>query len=351
MSKSDLTVRLKTGTPRIVYVHRFVNSLIEFTNHFTEEKKRLEAASSSVLKDTADLAQTVYDKAFRIKLDLEISAPSLVIPKNSMSDQVIYANLGQMKIANDFKLVEADKGKAILDSLNLKIQDVNVTRAILDDHGQSKAECHLLEPSVMELDLVRNLTPLLKTDQPGLEVNGKIVRLEASLGQADVQMCYEILFGNFGEVDAAAKKVSRPSSATKSRGRKLSKQGRLSKQSSRASSVQSRSGNRSGNRSRRVSGSDNAVAKAAVSKPAEKLVTFKAEFSIESVCAQLYSDRIQLTSGLVKRDPRSNLAKFELLTMNVKLKMLSDGDMTFHANMMDCILDDSRQISTGAIVR
>ncbi|XP_063715273.1 intermembrane lipid transfer protein VPS13C-like isoform X3 [Symsagittifera roscoffensis] len=347
MDKFDLKVQLKTGTPRVVYVHRWVQSLIDFANHFQEEMKRFEEASSNALKNTADLAQTVYQKAFRIKLDLEILAPSVFIPKNSQAAEVIYANLGHMKIENKFKAVAVTGGNAILDGLTLKLKDVKVSRALLDDNGGIKAECHLLDPSVMEIDVVRNLTPLLKTDQSGIEINGKIVRLEAGLGQADVQMVYEILFGNFGEVVKAKPVPKKRPTSSSSRGRRRSRQLKTSKQSSRASSVQSRSGEKSS----KVSNTGDASNEIEQSVSTEKLVTFKASFSIESVCAQLFSDRIELVSGLVKRDPRSNLAKFELLTMNVRMRMYSDEDMEFHANMMDCILDDSRKISTGAIVR
>ncbi len=342
MTKNDLAVRLKTGTPRLVYVHRFVNSLIEFSNNFQEEKKKLESVGSSVARNTSELAQTVYQKAFRIKVDLSISAPSLIVPQNSQSEHVVHANLGHLEISNSFKTASAISGrKAILDCLNLQLQDVKVSRALLGEDGSIKAECHLLEPSVMQLHLVRNLTPMIMKEKSGVEINGQIVKLVASLGQADMQLVYEILLGNFGEVPQQ-KKISKTS--RKSRSRRSSGQGRMSR-GSRSSSVHSRGEVKLSSPVSNKGDVSNA------SEEPEKLTTLKAAFGIEAVSVQLFSDRIDLTSGLAKRDLNSSLAKFELITMNVATESFSDGSMNFSANMMDCILDDSRKISNGAIVR
>ena len=342
MEKSDLTCKLKTGTPRVVYIHRWVDSVLQFMSHFQAAQQKLKDVGSSAARGTADLANIVHEKAFRIKLDLEISAPFVVIPQNSHSNHVLYANLGQLNVCNVFRKINLESQLAVLDSMNVKLDDVKVTRALIDDKGYVAAECHLLEPSVMSIDVTRNLTPKLYKEQSGIEINGRIVNLTTNVGQADIQLIFEILLGNFGEVTPKAEaKPPKKRKSSHSRGRSPHKKGGSS---SRGSSVQSRGDTSFAS----LEGQGSAVES---DKAAEKLVTLKAFFEIQSVCAQLFSDRIKLQSGLETRDLKASLGKFELHSLRLNTVMHSDGDMVFHADMMNMTLDDTRATNNSSIVR
>ena len=341
MEKSDLMCKLKTGTPRVVYIHRWVDSALQFLSHFQAAQQKLKDVGSSAARGTADLANIVHEKAFRIKLDLEISAPFVVIPQNSHSTHVLYANLGHLNVKNMFQKIDVESQLAVLDSMNVKLDDVKVTRALIDDKGYVAAECHLLEPSVMSIDVIRNLTPKLYKEQSGIEINGKITNLTTSVGQADIQLVYEILLGNFGEVKPKPAAAPKKRKSSISRGRSHHKKGA----SSRGSSVQSRG---DGNLSIASTADESFVES---DKVVEKLVTLKASFEIQSVCAQLFSDRIKLEKGLATRDMNASLGKFELISLRVNTTMHSDGDMVFHADMVNCTLDDTRTVNNSSIVR
>ena len=68
----------------------------------------------------------------RIKLDVCIDAPEIIVPLQSTSDEVILADLGKLRLANSF-YVPAAEANAIAELYDIKLTDFKVTRCIETD--------------------------------------------------------------------------------------------------------------------------------------------------------------------------------------------------------------------------
>lgn len=74
--------------------------------------------------------QELHKNATRIKLDVSIEAPEVVVPLRSDSDDVIVADLGKLKLVNSFYLVPQE-GRAITESYDIRLSNLQVSRYIM----------------------------------------------------------------------------------------------------------------------------------------------------------------------------------------------------------------------------
>lgn len=75
----------------------------------------------------SQLQEQLYKNALRIKLDVSIVAPEIVVPLHSDSDEVIVADLGMLTLSNTFHTVPAEK-RAMGEEHNVKLSNLQVTR-------------------------------------------------------------------------------------------------------------------------------------------------------------------------------------------------------------------------------
>ncbi|KAL8611447.1 hypothetical protein ACOMHN_014502 [Nucella lapillus] len=102
----DLSLTLKMSSIRYVHTNRFQSELVAFCQHFLQLQDvlgRMRAASAG---------QKINDKATRgsrIKLDIEADSPILLIPESSRTDHVLVADLGRLRLTNQF-IVDGERG-------------------------------------------------------------------------------------------------------------------------------------------------------------------------------------------------------------------------------------------------
>ncbi|XP_076466689.1 LOW QUALITY PROTEIN: intermembrane lipid transfer protein VPS13D-like [Babylonia areolata] len=102
----DLSLTLKMSSIRYVHTNRFQSELVAFCQHFLQLQDvlgRMRAASAG---------QKINDKATRgarIKLDIEADSPILLIPESSRTDHVLVADLGRLRLTNQF-IMDGEKG-------------------------------------------------------------------------------------------------------------------------------------------------------------------------------------------------------------------------------------------------
>lgn len=71
--------------------------------------------------------QEQHKNGTRIKLDVSIEAPEIVVPLKSSSDDVILADLGKLKLSNSFYVVPSEK-TAIAEAYDIKLSNLQVSR-------------------------------------------------------------------------------------------------------------------------------------------------------------------------------------------------------------------------------
>ncbi|PRD18011.1 UNVERIFIED_CONTAM: Vps13c [Trichonephila clavipes] len=106
MSAVDMSVVVSFGRMKIIFLNKFVSSLLFFLDHFQAAKDKVVEASAAAAEIAKQNMEEVYEKSVRILLNIVIEAPVIVTPQNSSSDNAVVADLGVLKILNKFSLSE-----------------------------------------------------------------------------------------------------------------------------------------------------------------------------------------------------------------------------------------------------
>ncbi|XP_041061622.1 vacuolar protein sorting-associated protein 13D [Carcharodon carcharias] len=95
----DMRVSLQMASVQYVHTQRFQAEVVAFIQNFTQLQdvlgRQRAAIEGQAVRDRAQ-------RASRILLDIEAGAPVLLIPESSKSNQLIVANLGKLKVKNQF---------------------------------------------------------------------------------------------------------------------------------------------------------------------------------------------------------------------------------------------------------
>lgn len=78
-----------------------------------------------------EAVQKLQEKAPRVRLKIDMSAPKIVVPQSSKSQNVLLADFGHLKIQNSFEMPGKNSASgfpAVLDSMSIKLSDLKVTR-------------------------------------------------------------------------------------------------------------------------------------------------------------------------------------------------------------------------------
>ena len=67
------------------------------------------------------------ENASRIKLDISIDAPEVVVPLGACSEEVIVADLGMLKLSNSFHLVPSEE-RAMAEAYDITLTKLQVSR-------------------------------------------------------------------------------------------------------------------------------------------------------------------------------------------------------------------------------
>ncbi|MCJ8741597.1 hypothetical protein PDJAM_G00072560 [Pangasius djambal] len=95
----DMKVSLQMASVQYVHTQRFQTEVVAFIQHFTQLQDVLGRQRAAV---EGQAVREHPQRASRVLLDIEAGAPVLLIPESSHSKRLIVANLGQLKVRNNF---------------------------------------------------------------------------------------------------------------------------------------------------------------------------------------------------------------------------------------------------------
>ena len=85
---------------RVVFLMKYVRDLLDFIDPFTNMKEYVMELSAEASEKTISMAKDLYFSATRVKLDIAMSAPVVIIPIHSESNTTFEANLGKLILNN-----------------------------------------------------------------------------------------------------------------------------------------------------------------------------------------------------------------------------------------------------------
>ena len=207
MSAVDTIIKLNMGQMRAVFLYRFVMDILSFVDQFEDAKHAIVEAGIAA-KDKAVAAATEYSKHnSRNKLNITIRAPVIVVPVDSNSQLALLVDLGEIRIFNTFYILNKQKqhGKhaVITDDMTIRLSDLKVFKALINDGKDIAAQRALVKPMNLKLNIVRNLT---SGDHsiPDIAIKGMLQTITMVMSEEDVSVALKILQGNIAEGQARA---------------------------------------------------------------------------------------------------------------------------------------------------
>ncbi|XP_062947628.1 intermembrane lipid transfer protein VPS13C isoform X2 [Cynocephalus volans] len=318
MSKVDGKLSLKVGCIQIVYVHKFFMSLLNFLNNFQTAKEALSAATVQAAERAASSMKDLAQKSFRLSMDINLKAPVIIIPQSSVSPNAIIADLGLIRIENQFSLVPMKHNYSlppVIDKMNIQLTQLKLSRTILQD-GLPQQDIEILEPVNMLLSIQRNLSVTWYVQIPGMEIKGKLKPMQVALSEDDLTVLMKILLENLGEASSQPSPTQSVQEALKVRKEGIpSAPDHLKEQEDLTDSKLS----------------------------VDQSVTLQFDFHFESLSIVLYNNDVNQESKLSFHNDNFHLGELRLHLMASTGKMFKDGSMNVSVKLKTCTLDDLRE--------
>uniref|UniRef100_A0A8C0J7X0 Vacuolar protein sorting 13 homolog C n=1 Tax=Chelonoidis abingdonii TaxID=106734 RepID=A0A8C0J7X0_CHEAB len=317
MSKVDGKMCLKVGCIQIVYLHKFFMSLLNFLNNFQAAKEALSAATVQAAEMAASSMKDFAKKSFRLSMDINLKAPVVVIPESSVSHNALVADLGLIRVQNEFKLDFTDKSSVppVIDNMAVQLTHLKLSRyKLLIIPITSQPDVEILQPVNLVLSVQRNLAAAWYHEIPAIGIKGDLKPMQIALSEDDLTVLMKILLDNLG--DASSQSSATQQTLQEAQKRKKEKDHGLTSEQ------------------REISASQ---------PPVEYYSTLKFDFNFESLSIVLYSNDHNQQSLLSLHSDNLRLGELRLHLMASSGKMFSDGSMDVNIKLKTCTLDDLRE--------
>ncbi|KAI1239929.1 hypothetical protein IHE44_0011368 [Lamprotornis superbus] len=329
MDVVDNRIYLTVGCIQVVFVNKFVSSILAFINNFQAAKEALTEATVRTAEKAATGVKGLAERSSRLALDINIKAPVVIIPQSAMSANVLVADLGLITVKNQFftaKTKTRCSVPPVIDSMTVKLSELKLYRSYYEQDSL-QTEVQLLQPVSLEVAVERNLAAAWYNEVPDIEISGRLKPMNLILSQEDITTILRTLNENAGEGSGASTALPESKAST-----------------SHSSEMHGTSQHSAG-----VTVVTSAVVE--LHSPMKIKTTLKLDFRFDSLTLVLYSPNSKQVNSLDQRDELLKLAEFKLVLMSAALKMLSDGSMNASVKLANCTLDDKRQLIQKATPR
>ncbi|KAM5178815.1 intermembrane lipid transfer protein VPS13C isoform 1-T1 [Callospermophilus lateralis] len=208
MSKVDAVLSLNVGCIQIVYLHKFLMSLLNFMNNFQTAKEALSAATAQAAEKAATSVKDLAQRSLRVSFYIDLKAPVIIIPQSSISTNAVVVDLGLIRVQNHFSLVSGEDSlnPPVIDRMDVQLTKLKLSRTIIQP-GISHPDIQLLHPINLEFSVNRNLAANWYHKVPVVEIKGHLDSMNVSLNQEDLNLLFSILGENLGEATEDLDKV------------------------------------------------------------------------------------------------------------------------------------------------
>ncbi|XP_024132153.1 vacuolar protein sorting-associated protein 13A isoform X3 [Oryzias melastigma] len=318
MSNVDTAVTLTVGCIQVIFLNKFLDSVLAFINNFHMAKEALAEVTVQAAEKAASGVKELSERSTRIALDVRFNAPVIYLPQSSSSSNVIVADLGRLCVKNRFikqPFKSDSKIPPVVDKMTVKLTDLKMYRTT-HTNGNFQGESQLLKPVCLDLEIQRNLSSNWYYGIPDIQISAHLKPMSLILCQDDMIVVLRTLGENLSEKsDVVPPLPDLP--PTK----------------------ESQDSGTSG------STSSNTVVTAAVvetQQDMQRKTTLKLDFKFDSMTVVLYSPNKNEMEVLDLHHEQLKLAEFTLGTISTSVDMFSDSSMKAFVQLSACLLDDKR---------
>ena len=327
MSNVDTSVKASIGQVRAVFLNRFVIDILNFIDNFEDAKKAVMEAGKAASEKAAAAVSEFSRHASRNLLNVVIRAPTIIVPVNSLSDLALMFDLGELRLFNNFKLLNREKGAKgaiVTDNITIRLTELKLLKSLIKNGKDILAHRAMVEPVTLTLNVIRNLT-FNNHSIPDIGIKGALHTVSLSLSEEDVSVALRIVYGNIAEGNAKIpkkKNIKDPNAED-------------------MLAVAERGKDRLASIYEEPTDSENIY----------ENTTF--EFDLEKVQIKLYLKPPDMTfeEEFLERLDQLLLSQFIIGNLNVKGNILSDNSMNVKLFLETLILDDLRPSSQETLTR
>ncbi|XP_067630378.1 intermembrane lipid transfer protein Vps13 [Eurosta solidaginis] len=213
-NSDDMRISVSIGGMRIVFLNWFVTGVLSFLNNFQAAQAALAEASAAAADVAKQNALEAYENASRMKLDIKVKAPVIIVPMDSQSLNSIVLDLGFLSLSNVTNEVDVprDSRRAVLDEIKLELKNLRLAKAaiLLEPARRSsvdtvdmaygiKSHLNILDPVSCTLIVKRNLSSTWYKEVPEMDISGHLKSIEFNLFMEDYAVIMAILNRNLNE--------------------------------------------------------------------------------------------------------------------------------------------------------
>ena len=340
--KPDIMVRIAMGQIKFVFLMKFVSDILIFIDPFTNMKEFIYEQALEVYDKSAKVLEECYNNASRVKLDISLNAPTIVLPISSRKPFTFEANLGKLRLQNHHHTTQHYAHTITLDTMDISLSEmrVNRTRVAEDrDDNSTIGSCEIIKPIDFELEVTRNMDGAMsESDIPEIQVKGTLHEIRVELSKDDYNALIAMVIENFqerGVMEPVNKSASMPKKSLH-----LPLQNKHDSKYNSQISISSRK-------------SLDVIIKG--KSPKAKLAEF--DITFKGMRMKIFKDTTDLSKIQTFRDARKSLAQIIINTLTVTGNYRVSGALKADANLNDVVLEDNRPAigamvdSSGRIVR
>ncbi|XP_074405827.1 intermembrane lipid transfer protein VPS13C isoform X1 [Zonotrichia albicollis] len=323
MSRVDGKMSLKVGCIQIIYLHKFFMSLLNFLNNFQAAQEALTAVTAQAAEMAASSMKDFAKKSFRLLMDVNLKAPVIVVPESSASSNALVADLGLIRVQNEFKLVSSDESPLppVIDNMDVQLTHLKLSRCIISTDSQPDSE--ILRPVSLTLLVQRNLAAAWYHKCPTIGIKGDLKPMQIALSEGDLTVIMKILLENLGGASSQPHTVQENIEDMQ-----IPKKGKAPHESGGTEGTLVDSGQK---------------CDSAVQSSVECSTLLKFDFNFESLSVTLYNSDTTQGSLLSVHSDRLRLGELRLHLMASAGHIFSDGSMDITVKLKACTLDDLRE--------
>ncbi|XP_010080144.1 PREDICTED: vacuolar protein sorting-associated protein 13C, partial [Pterocles gutturalis] len=323
MSRVDGKMSLKVGCIQIIYLHKFFMSLLNFLNNFQMAHEALTAVTVQAAEIAASSMKDFAKKSFRLLMDVNLKAPVIIVPESSTSCNALVADLGLIRVQNEFKLVSSDESSLppVIDNMDVQLTHLKLSRCIMSRDSQPDSE--ILHPVSLTLLVQRNLAATWYHKTPTIGIKGDLKPMQIALSEDDLTVVMKILLENLGGASSQPSTVQENIEDTQILKGKVANESDFSEEGHLVAFGQ-----------QDIS---------TVQSSAECYTTLTFDFNFESLSVTLYNSDMNQKSLLSLHSDKLRLGELQLHLMVSSGKMFSDGSMDISVKLKACTLDDVRE--------
>ncbi|KAH8237095.1 hypothetical protein KR038_004232 [Drosophila bunnanda] len=211
-NSDDMKITVDIGCLRIIYLNWFVAGVVDFLSHFSEAQATISQASAAAAESARQKAMNAYETATRMKLNIRIKAPIIIVPTSSQSLNALALDLGLLELTNNtVEIAVANEERlAVIDDIKLLICDVKLSKVtIMDGHESNVDEIdsavgymsksNIMDPMSFTLLVTRNLSFTWYKDLPELSLSGRLKSIELTLLADDFALVMLVMNHNLTE--------------------------------------------------------------------------------------------------------------------------------------------------------